>query len=143
MIPTWYQKQSHLIQHHDFLRHSCHILNFGHTLGHVFEGQLKIPHGKAVLLGLDFSLHWSLQRKILSSANMHSLVQAPILRSVLEKDAVFTSLRKLKNPAQALKADKKRSGQGKIRFIFLAGAGKPRIEEVSIPEVLQEMKRQS
>ena len=32
------------------------LLNFGHTLGHAFEKELKLPHGLAVVLGLYFEV---------------------------------------------------------------------------------------
>ena len=120
-----------------------HILNLGHTMGHVFESELGLPHGKAVLDGLDFAFHWSLQRKILKPSELLKLIKSPVLREVLLQDSVYRNLHRLKNPAKALRLDKKRAKSGKIRFIFIAGPGKPRIEEVSIAEILTEIQRQS
>lgn len=111
-----------------------HILNLGHTMGHVFEAELGIAHGQAVLEGLRFSISWSQQKKILRD---RSLIEIPLLPQIQ------TSLSKLKDPAKYLGQDKKRVGQGKIRFIFVKSPGQVVVQLVTVPEILQEVQRQS
>lgn len=120
-----------------------HILNLGHTMGHVFESELSLPHGKAVLDGLDFAIHWSLQRRILKVPALQKMLRSKVFQTVLLSDSVFRNLRKISRPEKALKLDKKRAKSGRIRFIFIAGPGQPKIQEVSIPEILAEIRRQS
>ncbi len=106
-----------------------HLLNFGHTVGHVFEAELGLSHGQAVLMGLGFALEWSRFKKILKSF----LAGIPDHRP---------NLRRLQNPTHYLSQDKKRVGDSKLRFIFLEKPGKPVIKSVSILEILKEIERQ-
>ncbi|MEZ0392533.1 MAG: hypothetical protein ACAH59_09970 [Pseudobdellovibrionaceae bacterium] len=111
-----------------------HVLNFGHTLGHVFEAELGQAHGKAVLEGLRFAICWSEKKKILKSK---SLLQSHFLPEIRN------SLKSLQSPEKFLSQDKKRVANGKIRFIFLQSPGKPLIQSVTVSEVLDEVKRQA
>jgi len=106
-----------------------HLLNFGHTVGHVFEAELGLSHGSAVLYGLGFALEWSRSKKI--SKNFQSPVSVPT-----EK------LRLLQNPTHFLSQDKKRVSDSKLRFVFLEKPGKPVIKSVSILDVIKEIERQ-
>jgi 3-dehydroquinate synthase len=111
-----------------------HVLNLGHTVGHIFEAELKVSHGLAVLAGLGFALEWSRQLKILKDPE---LLKIPYLQN--HKDW----LRKIKNPEKYLKQDKKRVGGGKVRFIFLQKPGKTVIQAVEVADIVSEMKRQA
>lgn len=111
-----------------------HVLNLGHTVGHVFEAELGLPHGRAILAGLGFALQWSQHRKFLKS---ESLLELPFL--VDHKKF----LKRLRNSEKYLKQDKKRIGGGKVRFIFLQQPGKTVIQSVLVNDILAEMKRQS
>jgi len=111
-----------------------HILNFGHTLGHVLEAELGTAHGHAVLQGLRFSLVWGQERKILKDQSLLFLPGLPEIQ---------TSLKKLKDPARHLSQDKKRVSGKKIRFVFLKSPGKTVVQSVTVPEILHEVKRQT
>jgi 3-dehydroquinate synthase len=106
-----------------------HLLNFGHTVGHVFEAELGISHGRAVLYGLGFALEWSRAKKLLKNFS----AEIPEHKSYLQT---------LRDPARYLGQDKKRVSESKLRFIFLKKPGKPIIQSVTIPEILKEIERQ-
>lgn len=118
------------------------ILNLGHTLGHVFESKLKVPHGQAVALGLQFALNWSKNRGDLPVQVLKQLVKWQKERSWPSNDEVSKALSKIKDPAVALKKDKKKLTANKIKFIFSKGPGLTKIQDVSIQEILQEIQRQ-
>ncbi|MFN7729209.1 MAG: 3-dehydroquinate synthase family protein [Bdellovibrio sp.] len=107
-----------------------HLLNFGHTLGHVFESALGMSHGRAISLGLRFALSWS-------GAKLGDQVWGLAPPSELR-----AALLKLKNPVRFLAQDKKLVSKKRIRFIFLTRPGYPVIREVSISEILAEIERQ-
>lgn len=118
------------------------LLNLGHSMGHVFEGQLGLPHGKAVSMGLRFAIDWSIHRGLLSETLWAEL-------EVFEKQGFFPStsdyvrcLQRLRAPSRLLKQDKKAAGQGKIRFIFLRRPGYPEIAKVSVEQIEMELRRQ-
>ena len=108
------------------------ILNFGHTLGHCIETYHKIPHGKAVAMGMLFAIDWSVHRRLLSSKKANEIKQIIYhytrVRSI--KSIPSRSLEKL------LKMDKKMNASQKIEFIFLKDIGQPIIKKVSIKEIL-------
>lgn len=106
-----------------------HLLNFGHTVGHVFEAELGISHGRSVLYGLGFALEWSKSKKLLKNLPLTISDHKPYLQT-------------LRDPARFLSQDKKRVSESKLRFIFLKKPGQPVIQSVSIPEILQEIERQ-
>ena len=106
------------------------LLNLGHTVGHVLEGALKLPHGKAVHLGLLFSLRWNRREKDFAS----------ILPS---QDELAAALKQVKQPEKWLRRDKKLSGKEKIQFLFVQAPGKAQVKEVGIQQLVQEWKRQA
>lgn len=128
-----------------------HLLNFGHTLGHVFEAHYGLPHGVAVLAGLQFALEWSYQRGVLSQEDYLKLMRAPFWKKAVAA--------KLKSPwkklnmlgllsekpqifSRYLLQDKKKTGAQKLRFIFLQNPGVPVIQEVGLQEIAAEISRQ-
>ncbi len=121
-----------------------HILNFGHTMGHVFETIFKIPHGVAVNYGICFALRWSMFRGYLTQAKAKQVFMAeastylldPVLNGLLGSK-YFSDFQKI------LGADKKKIDKKHIRFVFLSAPGKYRIESVTVNDILAEVKRQS
>jgi len=117
------------------------VLNLGHTMGHVFESAHGLSHGQSVLLGLLFSLRWSLQRKYLSPQDFYKLCglifEVPFKLHYADAlrvpDAKIISL---------LTKDKKVTSTKNLRFVFLQKIGKPKIYTVSINEILVEIRRQ-
>lgn len=119
-----------------------HVLNLGHTMGHVFESAQHIPHGRAVLLGLRFSWEWSLYRGMVKPSTQAEFEQGRIYKAFPTVDQHVKILKGLKNPQRALLADKKRAKSGKIRFIFFVQSGRVLVHEVSVWEICDEIQRQ-
>lgn len=120
-----------------------HLLNLGHTMGHVFEAALKLPHGIAVVYGLAFAATFS-RAKGICSAQAHSrIVDHPLWDLYLPLEhyqkGLSVSESRLK---QLLLQDKKRTRNSSLRFVFLKDIGKPVIREVGVDEILKEIRRQ-
>jgi 3-dehydroquinate synthase len=113
------------------------ILNLGHTVGHVFEGALGLPHGQAVHLGLMFALRWSHHRKIWTQS--WPAGKWPDESLLL---AALSGVDKKGGPQSWLKHDKKLDAQDKIQFIFLKKPGYPVVESIEIKELAVEWNRQ-
>jgi len=115
-----------------------HLLNLGHTMGHVIESELGLAHGIAVGHGIRFAMEWSARRHHfeLSSwdVDLHGLIPS--------RPETARVLRRLRRIRPLLLQDKKKSSGNRLRFIFLKAAGKPRIEDVSVDEILGETERQ-
>ena len=129
-----------------------HLLNFGHTMGHVFEAHYALPHGVAILAGLQFALEWSYQRGIMTEKDYLRLMRAPFWRKAVsaklqgpwkklsmlallsEKPATFMNY---------IEQDKKRTSSKALRFVFLKTPGKPIIQEVPLSDFPEEISRQS
>ena len=110
------------------------LLNFGHTLGHVFEAYFQIPHGIAVNYGLCFAIRWSLHRGYLSAP-----ISIPYMLDPRVDGLMTISKSQL---SQILFNYKKRDHRKKINFIFFKEAGTVFIEAVTIDEILKEYFRQ-
>ncbi len=119
------------------------ILNLGHTVGHVIESELKMPHGLAVLYGLGFALQWSRERKLLSQKSFDRLFQTDLTKLIPRGAKLASILKKLENVEEALAQDKKRATNRMIRFIFVQDPGKTKIQQVGLDEILKEIRRQS
>lgn len=123
-----------------------HVLNFGHTVGHVLESYHRLPHGVAINYGMDFAIQWSLQRKIMSRSEAEKILRSPLAGYLLSpgrdhllsvKPAILKEFRRL------LLSDKKKTGSTKMRFVFLKAPGKPLIQEVTVDDILVEICRQT
>ena len=92
------------------------VLNLGHTLGHAFEIQYKIPHGLAVLAGLNWILKFSPisngEERFNQCLNILSLKSPDSYRVTEETKAL-------------VKRDKKKRSNEEIDLIVLEEIGKP------------------
>lgn len=119
-----------------------HILNFGHTLGHALESYYALPHGVAINYGMDFSIRWSLRKKIMSAKTFSELEGSAVMSYLLSatRDDLFSVKESF---LEALKTqmlgDKKKTQSQKLRFIFLKKPGQPVVREVSVNEILIEV----
>lgn len=121
-----------------------HILNLGHTVGHIFESVHGLPHGIAVNLGLRFSLNWSLHKKYLDSKVYSDIFSTPTMEWLL--DPVAEGLLNQKffpRYEKALHQDKKKVSSKEVRFIYLSNVGSPLIERVTVGQILKELSRQA
>jgi 3-dehydroquinate synthase len=119
-----------------------HLLNLGHTLGHVLETLCGLPHGLAVAQGMYFSLQFSTKKGFLSVA-----VRGELQDMLESRFGLFDQRETLpKVPAEQcmslLSQDKKRSGKDTVRFVFLRGLGTPEVQDVTLLELLDEVKQQ-
>lgn len=109
-----------------------HLLNLGHTMGHVIELSFGIPHGQAVAMGLDFITKFSdhkgvsqkLNEKVLAILKQYGL---PTLEGVALTEPLL----------QKLYGDKKNQGSGKIKLALLEDIGRPLIAEYTIQEIME------
>ncbi len=120
-----------------------HLLNLGHTVGHVWESQLKIPHGLAVLLGVAFAVEWSFARGLMNSKIYYEIRLSGMGSYLPDRFELKKLLRKIKQPQKFLLQDKKISTNRKIRYVFVKSPGRPVIESVSVQELIAEMARQA
>lgn len=120
-----------------------HLLNLGHTMGHVFEAEKKIPHGRAVGFGLIFALVYSRHRGFLKDRDFDTIVRQK-LWTYFAPDQTYLELLSIPEARirRALSQDKKSSAKGKVRFIYLNGLGRPRILETPVDDIVTEARRQ-
>src|SRR5690606_15405875 len=92
------------------------VLNLGHTFGHFLEGEFGLSHGEAVAQGLFFSLNWSFSKKFISPANYTSIQNGFLKMGFAPMKPRPVSEHRFR---RAILQDKKASGGGSIRFVFL------------------------
>lgn len=128
-----------------------HLLNLGHTFGHVIEAHYGLPHGVAVLAGLQFSLEWSFAKGFMNQKDYLQLMQAKFWRGAVQakQKSVWKNLSMLallsEKPQKFmsyLEQDKKKTSAKKIRFIFLKSPGRPVIAEIPLTDFIPEIARQ-
>lgn len=116
-----------------------HALNLGHTLGHVLEARHAIPHGRAVAHGLRFSVDWSERRGWLPGGTADQIREwLASLGLGFRRPPPLSAL----DLRQLVRQDKKTVGGGRIRFVFVRGWGRTRIEAVRISDLVREARRQ-
>ncbi|MGE3611493.1 MAG: 3-dehydroquinate synthase family protein [Bacteriovoracaceae bacterium] len=112
------------------------LLNLGHSLGHAFESTLKIPHGKAVALGLYY---------LFEIMNLPQLVhELQILMEALGMNPVDYKISKypqfnLESFLSYLKYDKK-SIDSKIKLILVKEVGNCFIQEYPLADLKEKIK---
>jgi 3-dehydroquinate synthase len=113
------------------------FLNLGHSLGHLLESHYKMGHGRAVRLGLFFSLWLSRKKGILSNQNhakLTSKMESIFGFQAAELKAFRPPQRQKMN--QIILRDKKMSSQTQLQFVGLKGAGEPILLRISVAEFL-------
>jgi 3-dehydroquinate synthase len=119
-----------------------HILNLGHTIGHVIEAEAKLTHGRAIFLGLQFALAWSRHLKIMTEKTAQEIGKTQMGHYLLDPAELKKELRSLENIRELLSQDKKRVESG-LRFVFLKAPGHCVVKTVTIDEIVAEVKRQA
>jgi 3-dehydroquinate synthetase len=105
------------------------LLNLGHTFGHAFEIHLKIPHGQAVLKGLEFILKMDNKIELLESFyKLCEHLSLPLNKYNFPKFEVIKEL---------VMRDKKVQNVDEIDWINIIEIGKPEIKRESIEAFLQ------
>lgn len=114
-----------------------HLLNLGHTLGHVWESSSGLPHGTAVNYGLRAAIEFSKTKKILSSLAYQKLMLAPAMQFLPSLKELQQAAQQVKNVQDYLLKDKKISQKNSLRFICLRRPGQCPILEVKMTELAQ------
>jgi 3-dehydroquinate synthase len=105
------------------------ILNFGHTIGHALERELKVLHGEAVATGMVMAARLSHALGYLASADadlISDLVTEAGLPGNLkaDPDVIFENIRK----------DKKKQGDA-IHFVLLEGLGNAQVKSIPLRDL--------
>ena len=104
-------------------------LNFGHTFGHAFERLTRIPHGKAVSVGMVVASELSVKKGYLS------IEEAGRIERLLQRLGLPTGLSIDRNKVlEALRKDKKKEGED-IHFVFLQGLGHAILKKIPFCEL--------
>lgn len=112
-------------------KHLRKTLNYGHTFGHAIEKAYKIPHGKAISLGMIIANSIACQRNQLTQqtsdkvCNLLSAAGLPVDISVIDMEKL----------TRYVKKDKKKKGDT-LDMIFIEEIGKISINSVSFEELL-------
>lgn len=116
------------------------VLNLGHTLGHVLESNLRVPHGVGVAEGIVFALKWSVSLGIMK-LGVYQKLEAEVL-DLLPKIPIKTRKLRLPQIKKSLLVDKKKTARDGVNFVFLKDIGHPQVKEVRIQQILTECQRQ-
>jgi 3-dehydroquinate synthase len=113
-----------------------HLLNLGHTVGHVLESDLGFAHGEAVRLGIEFALELSLKEKILSPKD-YEKIHTYKHRNPDSRAHLYRALRQVKSFESLLKKDKKQTAANKVRFVFVKKPGRCVVKEISFEKIFE------
>jgi 3-dehydroquinate synthase len=106
------------------------LLNLGHTLGHAFEFELKIPHGEAVAMGLKYLFKiMKNEEALLEWEKMAKNLGLPIESYDIKKYPDFN----FKSFLAYLDQDKKKIDKT-IRLVMVKEVGSCYVEEVSFKD---------
>ena len=122
-----------------------HILNLGHTMGHVLESYYQLPHGISINYGVDFALRWSLEKKIMKESDYEEIIRKPVMAYLLSPsrdELLVTKSQALKEFRRLLLSDKKKTDSEVLRFIFVKKPGQTVVQEVHVDDILIEICRQ-
>lgn len=110
-----------------------HILNFGHTIGHAIEIIDKLPHGIAVVKGMNAATDISVKLGLLSNDN------ATAIKTMLRDFGYDISYQLSDEHLNLVCNDKKKNGDA-IKFVLLSDICMPTIKEIplsSIPQLIR------
>ena len=121
-----------------------HILNLGHTMGHVYESALGLSHGKAVLMGMVFAARWSFHLGKLKQKDFIGLTQ--LITDMPHSELDFAKAHKLSKQkiTAALNQDKKSvaAKEKSLRFILIKKPGSVFVAQKTVNEIVEEFERQ-
>ncbi|HOM04060.1 MAG TPA: 3-dehydroquinate synthase [Candidatus Kapabacteria bacterium] len=124
------RKKSEIVIRDEEDRGVRHLLNFGHTFGHVIERQYKLPHGQAVILGMLIAMKISIEMKELSEEVYNRIY------STLTKYLYFKQGMDICKLACGISLDKKRR-KNTIDYILLKDIGFPKIVNMRLEDIHQ------
>lgn len=122
--------KTHIVNSDEFEIGVRKTLNLGHTYGHAIESISKIPHGRAVGIGLVYASKLSQQHSFCSSRITERI------SGLLEKMELETSSKlRTKRIVNHLSKDKKRFNN-ELDFVFIKNIGQVEIARVPILSLL-------
>lgn len=105
-------------------------LNLGHTLGHAFEKNLKIPHGHAVTMGLKYIFKlFGLQESLIAWEQMAKALAMPVEKFSIQYFDNFD----VKEFMTFLEQDKKKQ-DANLRLVLVKHLGHCYVEEVQLKD---------
>ena len=107
-----------------------HILNFGHTIGHSIELLEDIPHGLAVVKGMNAATDISVKLGILATDKAQQIKQ---LLTSFGYDISYC----LGDKHIRLLCNDKKKEDSNIRFVLLEDIGKPVIRKMPIQQIVE------
>lgn len=107
-----------------------HILNFGHTIGHSIELLENIPHGIAVVKGMNAATDISVKLGILGNDKAQQIKQ---LLTSFGYDISYC----LGDKHIRLLCNDKKKEDSNIRFVLLEDIGKPVIRKMPIQQIVE------
>ncbi len=107
-----------------------HILNFGHTIGHSIELLENIPHGLAVVKGMNAATDISVKLGILATDKAQQIKQ---LLTSFGYDISYC----LGDKHIRLLCNDKKKEDSNIRFVLLEDIGKPVIRKMPIQQIVE------
>lgn len=112
------------------------LLNFGHCFGHALEtvSHYDIPHGQAVVIGMLFANIAAVQRGLidpslashLADSLLRKVLSVSLQRDYFAVDAIL----------QAMKADKKRTGEGLVVVMMTNSYSFEKVTDFSYDELV-------
>ncbi len=115
-----------------------HFLNLGHTFGHVIELGQKLPHGRAVAVGLRVALELSYESGLLNQKTWSYLQATPMFCFL--KTIHFKPLPE-KYFLKVIAQDKKKISSDTIQFVCLKNLGKPVLKGINIKDLISAGKK--
>ncbi len=114
-----------------------HVLNFGHTFGHIFEAITKYSHGYSVLWGMEKETQFLYELQMIDKEFYLNLLN--IFHSMTKKE--FFSL-KLDNSYKTYLFSDKKASFNLIEMPVIKDFGNFSIEKISLSEVIDFFKRE-
>jgi len=110
------------------------ILNLGHTVGHAYEAKFKIPHGKAVLLGMHFAI-WLSQHLDFMAKDYGYKTTEKLNRYINKDELLFFSNSLKQSLIDYILFDKKMNTKNKVSFVLVKKAGTAFYKDVKLNEL--------
>lgn len=147
LLPDCIEIKNRFLKQDPFERNGKRFfLNLGHTIGHALEAQYQLPHGIAVLCGLEFMLRWSVHKKLISVNSAKKLLPATvkdILQSYFSQhDLSYERIIRSDEWVHRLSSDKKVATHQQVQEIFISKT-QCKLLKVPLLSYIQERKRQT
>jgi 3-dehydroquinate synthase len=133
-----YIKQGY-IESDEFDSGRRNLLNFGHCFGHAIESatDFAVPHGQAVVIGILLANEVAVARGLLSEEHSRYLA-TELLLPTLRLDLASVDL-KFSDVIDAMKQDKKRTGEGLALVMVIDGYKMVKVSDLSDDEAVAAM----